>query len=82
MIKALSAAAIAAFVALAFALLPSFTPPVEARVQQPVLKADRLPMRTLNPACAEQHWPNIDVSCLKGNSKAIQPARLVTTDRG
>jgi len=83
MIKALSAAAIAAFVAAAITLLPSFAPQVEAGVAQPMLKADRLPVRALSPACAEQNWPNIDASCLRrGNSKAIQPARLVTTDRG
>jgi len=83
MIKALSAVAIAALIAGAITLLPSFAPQVEAGVVEPTVKADRLPGRTLSPACAEQNWPNIDASCLRrGDAKAIQPARLVTGNRG
>ncbi len=83
MIKAFSAVAIAAFAAAAITILPSFAPPVEASAPQSLGKADRLPVRSVNAACAGQNWPNIDVSCLRrGNSKAtIQPVRIVTTDR-
>lgn len=81
MIKAFSAAAIAALVAAAITILPSFAPQVEAGVSQPMRKADRLPLRTVSPACAEQNWPNIDAACLRGGMKGVQPARLVTTDR-
>jgi len=83
MIKALSAVTIAALVATALTLLPSFAPPVEASAPQPLAKSDRLPIRSAGAACAGQNWPKIDASCLRrSNSKAvIQPARIVTTDR-
>ncbi len=85
MIKALSAVAVAAFVAAAITILPSFAPPVEASAPQSLVlgKADRLPVRSVGATCAGQNWPNIDVSCLRhSNSKAIiQPVRVVTTDR-
>ena len=83
MIKALSAAAIAAFAAAAITFLPSFAPPVEAGALPSLAKTDRLPFNATSAACAGQNWPNIDVSCLRpGNSKAaIKPVRVVTTDR-
>ncbi|CAN5314105.1 hypothetical protein BH10PSE10_BH10PSE10_10520 [soil metagenome] len=83
MIKAISAVAIAAFAAAAITMLPSFAPPVEASAPHASGKTDRLPVRSVNAACAGQNWPNIDVSCLRrSNSKAtIQPVRVVTTDR-
>ena len=77
-----SVVAIALFGLAALTILPSFAPRVEASAPQPLAKADRLPMRAVQGPCASQHWPNIDVSCLRGNSKApIQPVRVVTTDR-
>lgn len=83
MIKALSAMAIAAFAAAAVTALPSFAPSVEAGVPHGPAKADRLPMRALNPACAGQHWPNIDAACLRqADSRAsVTPVRTVSTDR-
>lgn len=83
MIKALSAVTIAAFVAAAMTILPSFAPRVEASVPQALAKADRLPIRTASVSCAAQHWPTMDVSCLRrSNWKAgVQPVRVVTTDR-
>lgn len=84
MIKALSAVTIAAFVAAAMTILPSFAPPVEASVPQALAKADRLPIRTTAVPCSAQHWPTMDASCLhRSNSSktAIQPVRIVTTDR-
>ena len=84
MIKALSAVAIAAFIAAAITVLPSFAPPVEASAPQALAKSDRLPVRTLSDACAGQNWPNIEVSCLRRSDAPgkIQPARIVTADRG
>lgn len=84
MIKALSALAIAAFIAAAVTILPSFAPPVAASVPQPLAKADRLPVFAANTSCASQNWPNIEASCLRRtNSKVgIQPVRRVTADRG
>lgn len=82
MIKALSAIAIAAFVAAALTILPGFAPNVEASVPQPLAKGDRLDIRT--DACAEQAWPNISASCLRNadaSKRPIRQARLVTADR-
>jgi hypothetical protein len=45
MIKALSAIAVAAFVAAALTILPGFAPTVEASVPQPLAKGDRLDIR-------------------------------------
>jgi hypothetical protein len=83
MIKALSAVVLAAFVAAAVTILPSFAPPVEASAPLALAKSDRLPIRAVSAACSSQNWPNIDVSCLRrNNSKAtIEPVRVVTTDR-
>jgi hypothetical protein len=83
MIKALSAIAVAAFMAAAITLLPSFAPPVEASEPHALVKADRLPVRTLSDACAGQNWPNIEASCLRRSSSKtkIQPVRVVTIDR-
>jgi len=83
MIKALSAVAVAAFAAAAMTVLPSFAPSVEAGVPRILAKADRLPMRALDPACAGQHWPNIEPACLRpADSKTpVTPVRMVSTDR-
>lgn len=84
MTKALAAATIAAFIAAAMTILPSFAPPVAASAPQTLAKADRLPVFDAHPGCAGQNWPNIDASCLRRtNSKAgIQQVRRVTADRG
>jgi hypothetical protein len=60
MIKALSAAAVAAVVAAGLTLLPAFTPQVEASVPPVLAKADRL---DIHRDCAQQAWPNFDASC-------------------
>jgi hypothetical protein len=78
MIKALSAIAIAAFVAAALTILPGFAPQVEAGVPAPLAKGDRLDIRT---GCAQQSWPNFDASCLRVKGGMIREARLVTAER-
>jgi hypothetical protein len=65
MIKALSVVAVVAWVATALALLPSFAPEVEARVPQPLPKADRLDIRPIGRDCSQQTWPNFEASCLR-----------------
>jgi hypothetical protein len=79
MIKALSAIAIAAFVAAALTVLPGFAPEVEASVPVALAKADRLDIRPIGKDCSQQAWPNFEVSCLRlSGSKAVpQPARVV-----
>jgi len=81
MIKALSAIAIAAFVAAALTVLPGFAPQVEASVPVALAKADRLDIKTRD--CSQQAWPNIEASCLRasGSKGLVREARLVTAER-
>ena len=64
MIKALSAVAVAAFVAAALTVLPGLAPQVEAGVPQALAKSDRLDVRPIGRDCSEQAWPNFEASCL------------------
>ena len=83
MIKALSAVAIAAFIAAALTVLPGFAPQVEASEPQALAKADRLDIRPMGKDCSQQAWPNFEASCLRatGSKMMIRQARLVTADR-
>ena len=83
MIKAVSAIAVAAFVAAALSILPGFAPQVEASVPQALAKGDRLDIYTVGRNCSEQAWPNFEASCLRvaGSRIMIRRARLVTADR-
>jgi hypothetical protein len=83
MIKALTAIALAAFVAAGLTLLPGFAPQVEASVPQPLAKADRLDIRPVGRDCSTQAWPNFEASCLRtiGTRSEVRQARLVTADR-
>ena len=83
MIKAFSAAAVAALVAAALSVLPGFAPQVEASVPQALAKSDRLDIRPVGRDCSQQAWPNFEASCLRvaGKKSMIKEARLVTADR-
>jgi hypothetical protein len=83
MIKAISAIAVAAFVAAALSILPGFAPQVEASVPQALAKGDRLDIHTVGRNCSEQAWPNFETPCLRvaGSRIMIRQARLVTADR-
>ena len=83
MIKALSAIAVAAFVAAALTILPGFALQVEASTPQPLAKGDRLDYHPVGRNCSEQAWPNFEASCLRaaGSKIAIREVRLVTADR-
>lgn len=87
MIKALSAIAVAAFVAAALTVLPGFAPQVEASVPIPLAKGDRLDIHPVGRDCSQQAWPNFEASCLRvaganGAVKGtIREARLVTANR-
>jgi hypothetical protein len=61
MIRALSAIAVATFVAAALTVLPGFSPQVEASQPQPLAKADRLDIRLVGKDCSQQAWPNLKV---------------------
>jgi len=82
MIKALSAIAVAAFVAAALTLLPGFAPQVEASTPHVLAKGDRLDVRPVGRDCSEQAWPNFEASCLRtaGTKTTVVQARLVTAD--
>ena len=83
MIKALSAIAVAAFIAAALSILPGFAPQVEASVPQALAKGDRLDIRSVGRNCSDQAWPNFEATCLRvaGSRIMIRQARLVTADR-
>jgi hypothetical protein len=83
MIKALSAIAVAAFIAAALSILPGFAPQVEASVPQALAKGDRLDIQLVGRNCSQQAWPNFEASCLRvaGSKIMIRQARLVTADR-
>ena len=81
--KALSAIAAAAFGAALMLALPGFSPEVEAAAPPPVVKSDRLDIRSAAPTCIEQAWPYYNASCLRSARPDVQPrmVRVVTTDR-
>lgn len=84
MIKALSAVAIAAFVAAALTVLPGFAPQVEASVPVAMSKADRLDIRPIGKDCSQQAWPNFEASCLRNagtKTVVMTQARVVTATR-
>jgi hypothetical protein len=83
MIKALSAVAVAGFIAAGLTVLPGFAPQVEASVPHALAKADRLDVRPVGKDCSQQVWPNFEASCLRaiGSKATIREARLVTADR-
>jgi hypothetical protein len=78
----LPAIAIAAYMAAAVAILPSFTP---RNSDAAPAKADQVQVAgffSLDGGCASQNWPNIDAACLRYQSRDdIKPVRMVTTDR-
>ena len=83
MIKALSAVAIAAFMAAALTVLPGFAPTVEASTPVALAKADRLDIRSVGADCSQKAWPNFEASCLcaAGTKAMVKEARLVTAER-
>lgn len=83
MIKALSAVAIAAFMASAITILPGFAPQVEASTSAaPLAKADRLDVRAAGVNCSQNAWPHFEASCLRAADRnPVREARLVTAER-
>jgi hypothetical protein len=81
MINALSAIAIAAFIAAAVFVLPGFVPHVEAGAPVALQKSSRLVVRTVDRGCSKQTWPNFSASCLHGDGVKLEP-RFVSAERG
>ena len=80
MIKALSAIAVAAFIAAALTVLPGFAPQVEASVNSSIVlkKADRLDYRPIGKDCSQQAWPNFEASCLRNAGSRTMPVQVRT----
>ena len=78
MIKALSAVAVAAFIAAALTILPGFAPKVEASVNSSIVlkKADRLDYRPIGKDCSQQAWPNFEASCLRNAGSRTAPVQV------
>ncbi|MCV0387536.1 MAG: hypothetical protein K5821_14130 [Nitrobacter sp.] len=79
MIRAVSAIAIAAFIAAALTILPGFAPQVSASTPVPLAKGDRLDIRPTGATCSQQAWPNFQTSCLRsaGSKTVVREARLI-----
>lgn len=82
MIKALSAVAVAAFIAAALTVLPGFAPQVSASTPVPLAKSDRLDIHPVGTTCSQRAWPNFETSCLRaaGSKTVVREARLVTPE--
>jgi hypothetical protein len=82
MIKALSAVAVAAFIAAALTVLPGFAPQGSASTPVPLAKADRLDIHPVGTTCSQRAWPNFETSCLRaaGSKTVVREARLVTPE--
>ncbi len=80
----ISAISLAALVAGAMTILPTFSDKVVASAPIHSGKGDRLDIRPLGAQCSEQAWPYFEASCLRdgrttmGKAKA---ARIVAADR-
>ena len=76
-ILAIAAMALGATVVLA---LPGFSPSVEAGtgIHSPAVKSDRLYIRPLGTACADQAWPYYQTQCMRDRRQASGQARVVT----
>lgn len=81
MIKSLSALAGLALLASAVVALPAFAPKVLASEGGTLVKGDRLDIVQAKN-CAQQTWPNLMASCLRGDQNiVVHEARLVTAQR-
>jgi hypothetical protein len=86
--RTVSAVVLAAVVAGALTVLPSFSDRVDASAPITVAMA-AAPVPVVAGKCAEQHWPYMDTGCLRDPRKAesqgkpvAKPApRVVTIDR-
>jgi hypothetical protein len=82
--RSVPAIALAALIAGALTMLPSFSDPVVASTPIHHGKGDRLDIRPLGAKCSEQAWPYFEAHCLRDNRAAlgqVKPARIVAIDR-
>jgi hypothetical protein len=83
--RSISAIAVAALIASAATVLPTFSEKVVASAPMNSGKGDRLDIRPLGIKCSEQAWPYFEAGCLRDNraemGKVRQTARIVSADR-
>jgi hypothetical protein len=83
--RSVSVVALAAAIAGAVTILPSFSDKVVASAPIHAGKGDRLDAHALGTRCSEQAWPYFEAKCLRdgraplGAAKAV---RIVSADRG
>jgi hypothetical protein len=77
--KTFSALAALAFGATVGLALPGFSPQVEASTSNPlpVVKSERLNVRTSGNDCSQQAWPYFETRCLRDHRRAAGQARVV-----
>ncbi|HEX3161010.1 MAG TPA: hypothetical protein VHQ92_00390, partial [Pseudolabrys sp.] len=77
----ISAVSLAALVAGAMTILPTFSDKVVASAPIHSGKGDRLDIRPLGVQCSEQAWPYFEANCLRDSRAQMgkaKPARVVT----
>jgi hypothetical protein len=83
MIKSFTALAIMSLLGGSVVALPVFAPSVKADEATALVKADRLPVRSVARDCSRQIWPDFGRSCLldSGTGATVREARLVVLHR-
>ncbi|MBX9840701.1 MAG: hypothetical protein K2Z80_02715 [Xanthobacteraceae bacterium] len=83
LVQPVSAVALAATIATAISILPTFSDPVDASA--PIKVAIAAAPVPVSSKCSEQAWPNIDADCLRDSRRseglAKPVARTVGIDR-
>lgn len=80
----ISAVVLAALIASAVTVLPSFSEKVVASAPIHSGKGDRLDARPLGIQCSEKAWPYFEAKCLRDGRTPlaqVKPTRIVTADR-
>jgi hypothetical protein len=85
LVHSVSAVVLAAIIAAAITVLPTFSDPVDASTPIKVAIAAAPVSVPVTGKCAEQAWPNIDADCLRDSRRsegfAKPVARTVSIDR-
>jgi len=77
LLHSVSAVGLAAVIAAAITILPTFSDPVDASTPIKVAIA-AAPVPVTTGKCAEQAWPNIDADCLRDSRRSEGHAKPVS----